>query len=526
MKRKIQLLLLLMAAVYAAFAGQVQKTTNYLDKDQATVKASELKKIQALKNADMVLLQGHTDDQGSEAYNTNLANRRVNAIKQMVTAMDAAIKIETLNFGETKPVNANNGEAEQQLNRRVEISWVSDPLLRIKTPVQFYEVDATRATPLPCREGTSIEIPAGAFAGKKVLLKVSEYYNPVAILSANLGTTSNGAPIESAGMLHITAEANGEKVEPAVPLKFSFPRKNMNKDFKFFQGERTTGFQMNWTVPAPAATDAVIEAKEAPTGSAALTSGWNIWVIGDVYEQLDDNTWNALNDDRLRDKYNLTNCLDSAYAEVDITKEGTISISKIQGVRGIDCRQAFAKYIRALLPAKFKPLDFESKIEFYFDRYAENAAAIAQIGTGNTWIPGFGNEFSADYETDKIILTSTKLGWINCDRFMNNKLTDYTVQTTPDANVRVLMKKYNSFFINEYWNSDYNATMQEQKAGNYIFRKVPANEDVIIVCTRNVNGKIMLAIAEGNTAQGKFSKLEYKEVTTAELETAMKTLKQ
>lgn len=523
MKRKIQLLLLLMAAVYAAFAGQVQKTTVYFDKDKAVVNASELKKIQSLKNADMVLLQGHTDDEGSETYNAGLAGKRVNAIKQIVAGMDPAIKIETLNFGETKPVNNNKDEAQKQLNRRVEISWVSDPLLRIKTPVQFYEVDATRANTLTCRQGTRIEIPAGAFAGKKVLLKVSEYYNAASILSANLGTTSNGAPIESAGMIHITAEANGENVDPAMPLKFSFPRKNMNKDFKFFQGERTTGFQMNWTVPA--ATEEIPVVQEAPKGSAALTSGWNIWVIGDVYEQLGDNTWNALNDYGLRDKYNLNDCLDSAYAEVDINKEGVISINKIKGIRGIDCRQAFTKYIRALFPQKFKPLDFESKIELYFDKYADDETDLSANVGGNAWVPGFGNEFSADYETDRIILTSTKLGWINCDRFLSSKLTDYTVQTTPDANVRILMKKYNSFFINEYWNSDFNATMQAQKAGDYIFRKVPANEEVIIVCTRKVNDKIMLAIAEGNTAQGKFSKPVYKEVTTAELETAMKTLK-
>ena len=87
------------------------------------------------------------------------------------------------------------------------------------------------------------------------------------------------------------------------------------------------------------------------------------------------------------------------------------------------------------------------------------------------------------------------------------------------------MKKYKSFFINEYWNSDYNATMQAQKAGNYIFRKIPANEDVIIECTRNVNGKIMLAISEGNTAKGAHSKLEYKEVTATELEKAIKEIK-
>ncbi len=67
-------------------------------------------------------VEGHTDSTGSEDYNLKLSEKRANAVKNELVAqnLDAA-RIQTIGFGESKPVADNNVESGRQLNRRVEI---------------------------------------------------------------------------------------------------------------------------------------------------------------------------------------------------------------------------------------------------------------------------------------------------------------------------------------------------------------------------------------------------------------------
>ncbi|HLP51952.1 MAG TPA: OmpA family protein [Chitinophagales bacterium] len=530
MKSIIQLLAIaLILLATSARSAQVQNMTIYFDKDKAVVSAAQLQKLQALKAADMVLLQGHTDAEGSESYNVALSKRRVEAIKEVINQIDPGIKTEALSYGESKPVTGNKDEIEKQLNRRVEINWVSDPMLRIKTPVQFYEVDATKSNTVTCREGTKIEIPAGAFADKKVLLKVSEYYNTASILSANLSTKSDGKTIESAGMIYITAEANGQSVEPNQPLKFKFPRNNKNAGFKVFEGERSSNFEMNWKLPAPA--QQVASEATAATQVQYDTTNYIIQTVnnyytstitGDVFGQLTA-FWDNL---VLKEKKEIiTNgCIQGAVVDIAVNTDGRItSVLTSYTDKNSACDREVQKYIRACLPQRFKPLQWESKIQLYFDsssaRYYGSTVSIS--GT-SAWT-GDMDYANADYETDKIVLTSANLGWINCDRFLNAATTNFSVQADKDANVRMILKKYKSFFTTVYRQKN---TAEPNTLSNYVFNNVPVNEEALIISTRKVNGKILLAIENTKTfASGSFSKLNYKEVTQAELESTMKNLK-
>ena len=67
-------------------------------------------------------VEGHTDSTGSEDYNLKLSEKRATAVKNELLAqnLDAA-RIQTIGFGEAKPVADNNNESGRQLNRRVEI---------------------------------------------------------------------------------------------------------------------------------------------------------------------------------------------------------------------------------------------------------------------------------------------------------------------------------------------------------------------------------------------------------------------
>ena len=70
-----------------------------------------------------VVINGHTDNTGTDRYNYQLSEKRANSVKRFVVdqlGVDTKlIKVQT--FGATKPVASNNTKAGRQKNRRVEI---------------------------------------------------------------------------------------------------------------------------------------------------------------------------------------------------------------------------------------------------------------------------------------------------------------------------------------------------------------------------------------------------------------------
>jgi outer membrane protein OmpA-like peptidoglycan-associated protein len=68
-----------------------------------------------------VLLEGHTDSVGNDAYNQSLSERRADAVKTWLVGKEAldAGRLRTQGFGESKPVASNDTDQGRQKNRRV-----------------------------------------------------------------------------------------------------------------------------------------------------------------------------------------------------------------------------------------------------------------------------------------------------------------------------------------------------------------------------------------------------------------------
>jgi outer membrane protein OmpA-like peptidoglycan-associated protein len=68
-----------------------------------------------------VLLEGHTDSVGNDAYNQTLSGRRADAVKTWLVGKEAldAARLRTQGFGESKPVASNDTDQGRQKNRRV-----------------------------------------------------------------------------------------------------------------------------------------------------------------------------------------------------------------------------------------------------------------------------------------------------------------------------------------------------------------------------------------------------------------------
>ncbi len=74
-----------------------------------------------------IIIEGHTDDTGSDEYNMTLSAKRANAVKDFFVAKGiSADRLSATGYGETKPKYANDSEANRQKNRRVELAVIAN----------------------------------------------------------------------------------------------------------------------------------------------------------------------------------------------------------------------------------------------------------------------------------------------------------------------------------------------------------------------------------------------------------------
>ena len=72
-----------------------------------------------------IMIAGHTDSDGAEAFNQDLSVRRAEAVRNALVAQGvSAARVTTMGFGESQPVADNSTAAGKQLNRRVVITIV------------------------------------------------------------------------------------------------------------------------------------------------------------------------------------------------------------------------------------------------------------------------------------------------------------------------------------------------------------------------------------------------------------------
>lgn len=80
-------------------------------------------RVKAIGNVEHLTIAGHTDSTGSDSYNQTLSMRRAIAVKNFLLdqGLDPSI-METIGYGETRPVADNATAAGRAENRRVEIT--------------------------------------------------------------------------------------------------------------------------------------------------------------------------------------------------------------------------------------------------------------------------------------------------------------------------------------------------------------------------------------------------------------------
>ena len=88
-------------------------------------------------NTDLLIV-GHTDSDGPDAYNWNLSDRRaMSAANYLASQGVARTRLRTAGRGETEPVTSNDTDAGRQQNRRVEVAIFASEAYRAQLKKQY-----------------------------------------------------------------------------------------------------------------------------------------------------------------------------------------------------------------------------------------------------------------------------------------------------------------------------------------------------------------------------------------------------
>jgi outer membrane protein OmpA-like peptidoglycan-associated protein len=91
----------------------------------------ELAKILAKYPDTDVLVEGHTDSDGSEQFNQTLSERRANAVVTALTQNNVpTTRLRPVGYGETQPIVANDTPANKAANRRVDLIVLANEKLK------------------------------------------------------------------------------------------------------------------------------------------------------------------------------------------------------------------------------------------------------------------------------------------------------------------------------------------------------------------------------------------------------------
>jgi peptidoglycan-associated lipoprotein len=80
-------------------------------------------KVKGLTDQYYIEIQGHTDDTGGKRYNEDLGERRAEAVRRYLSRQDGLplMRMSTISYGDTLPVESNKTRKGRAANRRVVI---------------------------------------------------------------------------------------------------------------------------------------------------------------------------------------------------------------------------------------------------------------------------------------------------------------------------------------------------------------------------------------------------------------------
>lgn len=114
---------------------------------------------------------------------------------------------------------------------------------QIEKPSQQFVINPLQDTIIHGKDGSLLLIPANTFSTGPVTIVLKEYYTFQDIITNRLSTASNGLPLITGGMIHITAMVDGKEVnmKPDKAIRWFIPDTSARmKQMQLFTGVQKT----------------------------------------------------------------------------------------------------------------------------------------------------------------------------------------------------------------------------------------------------------------------------------------------
>jgi outer membrane protein OmpA-like peptidoglycan-associated protein len=104
---------------------------SYILKQEAKDNIKELSKVLQKYDDTNILIEGHTDNTGTEEYNMKISEQRANAVGNYAKSLGVSgMRMAITGYGATQPIRENTTEEGRKANRRVEIAIMANKKLK------------------------------------------------------------------------------------------------------------------------------------------------------------------------------------------------------------------------------------------------------------------------------------------------------------------------------------------------------------------------------------------------------------
>jgi hypothetical protein len=460
----------------------------------------------------LLLSCNSTDKQKEQANSPSFTKETIAAIPKR-----QEINSDTTTVVEKKPATFKITKTQKaviaNLNLQVQTSLEND-FKTIEQSFQDFVIDTNFDTTLLCKEGTVFKIKHSSFLNASnltevkgtITFQVKEFYKISDILSARLTTHSNDNILETGGMLFIQATSDGQlcKLKDNSAIEISFPFTEKKNSMLLFSGSWTNQ-KINWELFSPNEAnqkEIVEELAVFPGGTVALRSfiRKNL-VYPDSLEEMGIGGMVQM---------------DFVIDETGKAKDVNFKNRSQKGFKDA-ILNTFSKMPR-WNPAKRNGVPIKST-------YSQSITFYNEEQNINDTL--FKNDFEAtinDTNINKVktadirqyIFSTSKLGWINCDRFYNSPKprTDFYVDcgNYTELDIKLVFHSFKAILDNYASKTIYK------------FQNIPDDEAITVVVVKKINNDTFISLTDSNTNLKSINNLAFEKVTMDKLKKKLEQL--
>jgi hypothetical protein len=416
---------------------------------------------------------------------------------------------------------------------------------------QVFRIQAGHDTLLIGEAGTTVWVPAQAFEQQRmpvlsgeVEVQLREFYALSDMLLQGLATTAGPATLETAGMVHLAATANGQvcTLRRGSSLEVGFPTKTLQPDMQLFSGINKPGHTPDWR---PVAQPWGRAMRERPWQRPLYPHGYG-GMRAYLRRQM---LFSAATAQRLEAQHRPrqvrrwlrylgreqhTPLLGAVVATLELNASGQLTnvwlLSATDEELATEARRALQKLTTRWRPAatdQGQAVRSELTVDILFTadqrvlvehlRWDERATRDMYRADQTRRQPPTTAQLrdATVPEAAAYVFRATTLGWLNCDRFLlfsGPLIRQQIALAGPPAAVSLVLKTRRSI------------VQGEERAGKVCFERVPKGEAATLVAIRRNQGQLYLAMSDIVIGQQAAPSLHFQLMTANELKAAVARL--